>query len=111
MLGAVRGFVDLKRPLVQRPSAREVALSPEQIGEVVETRRGRGMLWAERLLAHSERALEQRPRLGIGPKREIPVSRKPIEKIGCGRFRAAGHSLTANQIECERVESPRPRPD
>ena len=58
MLGAERLFTDRQRPLEERPRPGKVALSLKQEGEVVEARRRKGMLGAERLLERSFEALK-----------------------------------------------------
>ena len=51
MLGAERLLRDRQRALEERPRSGEIALGLKQACEVVEARRGQGMLGPERLLA------------------------------------------------------------
>jgi hypothetical protein len=46
-----------------------------QLSQSGEARRGIGMLWAEHFFADGDRALQERPRHGVGSERTAPVYR------------------------------------
>ena len=77
----------------ERPGARQVALVLQQTSEVVEARRGLGMLRAERLLADRQRALVEWPRpgevaLGLEQAGEVVEARRGIGMLGAERLLA-----------------------
>ena len=62
MIGTERLLPDRQRPLVERARRRELARSPEEIGQVVEAGRHLRMIGAQRLLPDRQRALVARAR-------------------------------------------------
>jgi hypothetical protein len=62
MLGAERLFAYRQCALTEGPRCCKIALALEQESEVVEARRGVGMLRAERLFAYRQCALIEGPR-------------------------------------------------
>ena len=112
MLGAERLLADRQRPLEERPRAREVALVLKQGGEVVEARRGLGMLGAERLLggsparARTAAAPRHRPRA----PRACTARARLRDKTAAVSAPFGGGSAPPTRSSAQRVEPPRTRP-
>ena len=96
---------------MERPRRSEIAQVSKQQGKVIEERRGIGMVGAERLLPDRQCALDERSRLGIVPKRAVPVLREQTHQIARRLFRTPRRrNIVADQRQGEPIEPPRPRP-
>src|SRR5829696_7895743 len=100
MLGAERLLVDRQRALEERPRRRQVALSLQQEGEVVEAHRRLRMLGAERLLTDRQRVSKQRFGRRMGSS-AVKIAACPVQKDGtlralggvCGLSLAGGDQM------------------